>query len=408
MNYLRPCIPSGSGLEKDTEGDDPSIWLPACIAEVEKLAARCKTIASKVGDNLVKQGGHTNRDDSETSLDKNNVINCCRQLRKAVTVAQSHMETLEKKIVRRYTKTYGSAVEIEVDSSSDSSDSCLPNNENSPSDKRLVLKIKNFRGSNRSGSKQDYYAEIRGSPSSHQEVTQSVSSAENNKLTNEKKPKTSRRTTNTGDNQTEPLNDACSNLFGAKHLEKSQAEVNAVKLKPVDTTDFHSSDFDPLELLEASSTITEMDDEEVKCGMSAYSPSLKQEKPTETVSSKNKESQLKQKNLDTNQKAREDLLRDSSEDSDDSLVDLKVIKSPHIKKTLKRNRALTNDAKLQSECAVVVNRITETVSFQLQSLLSFFFVVAVVFILHSSLICSHFFFLYHRLQKVMSNPKMRS
>ena len=361
---LRQSIPSASGADADSKEDDPSIWLPACIAEVEKLAVRCKTIASKVGNNW--RSGDINREDSETSLDKNKVVNCCRELRKAITDAQSHMVTLEKKIVKRYTRTYGSTVEIEVDSSSDSSDSStsLPNSGNTPSDKRLVLKIKNFRESKRPGSEQDYYAEIRGSPNVQQGATQSVSRADN------KIPKISKQTANLEDSKIESLYNACSNLSDAKHLKESQL-ADAVRLEPVDSTDFHSSDFDPLELLESGPTITEIDDSEVKCRLSTNSPSFKRKKQLEAFPSKGKESKLKQTSLDENEKARRELLKDSSDDSEDSSIDLKVSKNPRLKKTSKRSRNPIGDTKLSSECAVVVDKIAGTVSLQLHFTLPF-------------------------------------
>ncbi|XP_059350722.1 transcriptional regulator ATRX homolog isoform X2 [Daphnia carinata] len=59
-----------------------------------------------------------------------------------------------------------------------------------------------------------------------------------------------------------------------------------------------------------------------------------------------------------NEKARQQLLKDST-DSDDSLAELKL--SPRVKRTKKRSRiplGLEDDPKLKAECAVVVNRIT--------------------------------------------------
>ncbi|XP_046442812.1 transcriptional regulator ATRX homolog isoform X3 [Daphnia pulex] len=62
--------------------------------------------------------------------------------------------------------------------------------------------------------------------------------------------------------------------------------------------------------------------------------------------------------IDLNEKARLELLRESS-DSDDSLAELKL--SPRVKRTKKRRSiplGLEDDPKLKAECAVVVNRIT--------------------------------------------------
>jgi hypothetical protein len=65
--------------------------------------------------------------------------------------------------------------------------------------------------------------------------------------------------------------------------------------------------------------------------------------------------------IDLNEKARLELLRESS-DSDDSLAELKL--SPRVKRTKKRRSiplGLEDDPKLKAECAVVVNRITNLV-----------------------------------------------
>ena len=365
MNGFHPWFSTADSSIAVTEEDDtePSVWLPACIAEVEKLATRCKTIAAKVGNNWVKQGAaEVSTVVAEASdLDKAKVVDCCRQMRqfaKAVTAAQTHMEMLEKKIVRRYTRTYGSAMEIEVDSNSDSeASSSHSNSDTAPSvqSEKIVLKIKNFREDNR---KQDYYAEIRNSPN----LRQGGANVENNKI-----PKIS-------DDGNADVEDKVSEAFYDSSSTLSNMATNAVPIKReiIDCADFSSNklsescghdDWDPLELLESGPKVTEMDNnDEVKSGTSS-SPVLKRKG---TGSSKEKGSKLKLQNSDEkkNESARQDLLKDSSDDSDDIVLDVKKTSSPRIKKTSKRSRTVRKDPKLTSECVVA---LTDLVSLQLHN-----------------------------------------
>lgn len=65
----------------------------------------------------------------------------------------------------------------------------------------------------------------------------------------------------------------------------------------------------------------------------------------------------------TNEKLRRELLKDSSEESDDSCPEFNS--SPRVKRTLKRNRSvpaeLEDDPKLKAGCAVVLDRIDKLV-----------------------------------------------
>ncbi|KAI9562242.1 hypothetical protein GHT06_013207 [Daphnia sinensis] len=89
------------------------------------------------------------------------------------------------------------------------------------------------------------------------------------------------------------------------------------------------------------------DDVMDKSNMTTASPTAKSFNPNQSSSTQ-----------DLNEKARQQLLKDST-DSDDSLAELKL--SPRVKRTKKRSRippGLEDDPKLKAECAVVVNRIT--------------------------------------------------
>lgn len=153
-------------LNSPTTGDatDPAIWLPSIISEAEKLATYCKILATKVGNSWSKdcadsggEGSSSGRRDKES--DKLKVINCCRKLRKAVTTTRFNMKLLEKRMVTKYEQKYGNATDIDVELRSEAASS---KRESSPRlGKRLIVKFKNFReGSN----KEDYYAEVRESP----------------------------------------------------------------------------------------------------------------------------------------------------------------------------------------------------------------------------------------------------
>ncbi len=138
-------------------GDPLSIdWLPACVAEAEQLAQRCQSFVLKARELLpLDQSAQVNASHSEPTRSK--VVECCRQLRRAVSTARSSMVQLDKKIVRNYRRAYGSSADIAVPH--DDASGVSPATDSSA--KRLVLKIKNFREANL---KDDYYAEIRGSP----------------------------------------------------------------------------------------------------------------------------------------------------------------------------------------------------------------------------------------------------
>ena len=147
------------------DATDPAIWLPSIISEAEKLATYCKVLATKIGNNWSKdcadsggEGSSSGRRDKES--DKLKVINCCRKLRKTVTTTRLNMELLEKRMVTKYEQKYGNAADIDVDVHSKASNS---KQGSSPRfGKRLIVKFKKFREGN---NEEDFYAEVRESPS---------------------------------------------------------------------------------------------------------------------------------------------------------------------------------------------------------------------------------------------------
>ena len=335
----------------EDDNNEPSVWLPACITQVEKLAADCKLLASKVNSIWTKETSGT---EQSNSLDKAKVLSCCRQLRRAVATAQSNMKMVEKKIVRKYTRTYGSAADIDIDSDSDSESESYSNS-NALSPQRLVLKIKNFREANR---KQDYYAEIRGSPNLT-EVCKDVRQTGNDKTaTSEMSDALERNNLNLVDDETEPYNDTSS--------EKSI--TSAATEKQINTLQSDSCEWNPLSLLETESNAVnskEMALDKSSPDHSCSKPSAEPDSDklgasSQSAKSKDKATKLKsEKHLDKNESARRNLLNDSSSDSDDSLIDVKVL-SPRFKRTSKRNQrrvAKSDEVTLNSECAVGLDKI---------------------------------------------------
>lgn len=435
---------------------DPAVWLPAIINEAEKLATYCKVLATKVGNNWNKDRASVNGDQPRTysrqekDLSKCKVIDCCRKLRKAVVTTQLNMQLLEKKLVQKYEQKYGNASEIEVESrpeASTSAQDAVPQ-----TGKRLIVKIKSFREDNR---KQDYYAEIRNSPSSSptgkvlvpqspQHSVGSVSSLATIPISEKGTPS---RVGSKGDDDILPMLtnvndeneaqtgieddidadsdrffDTCSELPDENVANSDEPyPIDDVVLDPLSSS--NSSALQPnklkkrvsvgevkvnpqtpslLRTYKRNSTKSNQPHLDVKhqgltCDNTLPSPSTQKSgvlnsqndapKPLTKLEADLNDTDDSNKSLtketpssnerknrgalsgtvtekcnplteNINEKARQELLRNSS-DSDDSLAEIKL--SPRVKKTKKRSRLPffdSDDPKLKAECAVVVSRIT--------------------------------------------------
>ncbi len=474
INFLFFCSRkslSRRSLQATNVSSDPSIWLPAIISEAEKLATYCKVLASKVGASWSKE---TEETDGGLCLEnKDKVINYCRKLRKAVVTTRLNMKLLEEKMVCRFEQNYGNSADIEVDQHESS---ILKQDSSSKVGKRLIVKIKNFREAN---SKQDYYAEVRESPSpfSGNPNLSTYSRKSIGSLSSQAtiphcpSPLPTQEQSNDSDASTEaeaqpqpnaaeetrlpvvddPIEndeffDAFSELVESKQTVGRQSSVerdHKLSLEPFQgkflTTETNSispdmfaaneidddSDLEnsantvPLDHIQPKVEVSNVDREDVdakqdakivttpspsagshrespntdtpsltgtgkkpfKSKLSRSKPSSKERAspnfvpasndevvnstlrtstPVTSQSSKSSKSAALSE-LDLNEKARRELLRDSSE-SDDSLAELKL--SPRVKMTKKRcniPQGLEDDPKLKAECAVVVNRITNLV-----------------------------------------------
>ena len=391
-----------------SEAADAAAWLSSCVIEAEKLTTRCKSLARKAGEILAKGTGHSNHpidkmDEAGISAaqdsDKIRVVQCCRQLRKAVSATNFALKMLDKKIVRNYKRTYGSTSEIEDADSVSGAGNSAQSGDGDPSSKRLVLKIKNFRdaGTKKQG-RHDYYAEIRGSPQVSSKDKTKVSRNSDTVTTVKAEPQVERSQPEGEDgDDSDQFFDTCSTGNPLTDDQSNDATPRPKTGPSIKTENLQSSramddscgndweQFDPLSGLRADSlpsggadkVKTEPEPEEVKeatslNGSNVPSSSRNGRKSRREPSSSSSPSKSDiSKSMDPSEKARRALLAESSsgDDSDVSLSDFSHFDSPNTKKSKERKckreflaKTPDIDMKLNSECAVVVRRIVDVVS----------------------------------------------
>ena len=339
-----------------------------------------------------------------------------------MATAQMNMKLVDKKIVGKYKQTYGSSVDIDVESEEMSSQSA----DQSPSSKRLVLKIKNFRESKK---KDDYYAEIRDSPLLRSEAAQNNDRAEKVCLKTGIKTENSSRVNVPGSDSEDHFYESCSDL-----LDSVAANISGVKSEPNDRDGSNmrdpiapsspGNDWDSFIGLQAEQSepaidqsassarfhsapdprrasdnckaandwdsfipAVKMEKEEVDANVNNSSSTRQTPQPKSTPdkeekrysgsakkssaekNSSSKSSPAKSRDgLSANEKARRQLLgqnMDSSSGSEsEDIFESLSSGSRKVKKTKTSSLDLDmkGDIKLKSECAVVVNRVADLVS----------------------------------------------
>ena len=383
---------------------DPTVWLPTIISEAEKLASTLKSLAAQLGSSWIKASSSSRIGDREQEeLERKKVTDCCRKLRTAVTVTQMKIKKLDKKMVSRYSQSYGSAAELDAHSET----SISPRR-----DERLLLKIKNFR---EAGREEGYYAEIRASPLNTTESRSDKKATNDSRISRSKTDDLKKATSPVPTASEESSSSDIQQLqCTSPHVVESIEEVNPLELSPMD---LQNEDEEEIEQMVVDSNEMPLKDTQIsvkkapdlkstnqpqrnstKAKMSAVnvseengskedasitSPPVTPKRPAsglqeaEELSTNSGEKQLTsvsnserkpfrlklkvKRSVDLNAKARHELLNDS-EDSDDSLGDLSL--SPRVKKTPKRNRSISlglDDPKLKAECAVVIERINNPV-----------------------------------------------
>lgn len=403
-----------SPAQSDTS--DPANWLPAIISEAEKLATYCKMLASKIGSSLLKdEAGHDEGTSKAKELDKTKVIDCCRRLRKAVFTTRTNMKNLENRMVTKFEQKYGNAKDIDVEQLSEAS--------SSKSNKRLVVKIKNYREAN---SDQGFYAELRDSPSptlanrAPKRASGSISSLaaapQSSSLTETEQSVTSDSLPVNEKSQLAIINesanlddsdvfyDTCSELIDERvvdnvpksdrfDLTETQNDENLVDSNLSSQDTIKAEDFlndentANNEIPESKNMKSALSSEMASAGTSnkvsttAAKTRVKEtssspvfvDASSKTCSRLDSASNAKttsSSSIDFNEKARRELMCDS--DSDDSLPDIQL--SPRVKLTKKRDRPTLpdlDDPKLKAECAVIVNRINDLVRKQFHDFIKF-------------------------------------
>ena len=374
------ALPTSSSTEDDltdAEFQKASVWLPACIAEAEKLAAYCKSMATKANNVWLRTAenganglGSSNEDaDSE----KLTVIKCCRNLRKAVATAQSNMNLLEKKIVHNYQRSYGTTAEIDLTDADNDNDSvsCASSSHTTtaggdPLPKRLVLKIKNFREASK---KEDYYAEIRGSPLALRDKAGGSSKVPPARPETEEKHVHSNETDAANRSQSQ-LESTTDDNYENDELDASKVsaalpsavQVSQMKKEPSLVSLSQTPAVNGSKVASATRAIKE----EPEPASPAFSVLASSTADSETLCSSTLTGSAKR-----DAKARAQLLKSSSEAESDENFELdaplnKAQKNKKVKKMRPKKDEAVNvatDPKLNSECAVVVMRILDSVTF---------------------------------------------
>uniref|UniRef100_A0A0P6GYP7 ATP-dependent helicase ATRX n=1 Tax=Daphnia magna TaxID=35525 RepID=A0A0P6GYP7_9CRUS len=316
MIAIKPCV---GPIMAAVDSNDPTVWLPNMIDDVEKLADHCKKLVTKIRSSWAKENVGSDRKSKNSDrlakeTDKVAVVDCCRQLRKAVTTTNFSMKLLEKKMITKFKKKYGTTTDIDIDLSLEKSNS---KGESARREgKANKLKIRNFTKRN---SEQDHVGEsVECSPSDAPHAFPSECFLD---------LATSHDTTLLRTKKSSDVNDKSP---------KKEATPKLIRANP-SPMECTSDNILPEKSKSKTATSSNRD---LKC-LGSVEPST----------------------LDPNQKARRDLLKDSTDsdlsnslDSDISLAELKL--SLHGKKK-RRNSCLPvkDDPKLKCKCVVLLNRI---------------------------------------------------
>lgn len=316
----RPCV---GPILAAVDSNDPTVWLPNMIDDVEKLADHCKKLVTKIRSSWSKENVGSDRksknsDGLAKETDKVAVVDCCRQLRKAVTTTNFSMKLLEKKMITKFKKKYGTTTDIDIDLSLEKSNSKRESARREG--KANKLKIRNFTKRN---SEQDHVGEsVECSPSDAPHAFPSECFLD---------LATSHDTTLLRTKKSSDVNDKSTKKEATPKLIRSIPS-------PMECT---SDNILPENSKSETATSSIRD---LKC-LGSVEPSA----------------------LDPNQKARQDLLKDSTDsdlsnslDSDISLAELKL--SLHrIKKRRNSCLPVKDDPKLKCKCVVLLNRIPNSV-----------------------------------------------
>ncbi|KAI9553415.1 hypothetical protein GHT06_021318 [Daphnia sinensis] len=304
------------------DSNDPAVWLPNMIDNVEKLADHCKKMVTKIRSSWSKENEGSERkgersDRLARETDKIAVIHCCRKLRKAVTTTHFSMKLLEKKMITKFKKKYGTATDIDIYLPFEKSNSKRV----SAQDKANEFKIRNF--TKKDNERENFGESVECSSSLASNAQQTLPSECFHDLTTS---------------------------YDKTHLQtKKSSDVNDKAIKE-----------------EASPKLIKATSSPMEC----YSDGISKAKSKSLIETSNNRvskcfDSVEQSVLDLNQKARRDLLKDST-DSDPSFsesdINLAQLKLSLRAKTKGRNSCLPvkDDPKLKCECVVVLNRITNT------------------------------------------------
>ncbi|XP_057378575.2 transcriptional regulator ATRX-like [Daphnia carinata] len=313
----RPCV---EPILAAVDANDPAVWLPNMIDKVENLAEHCKKLAAKIRSGWAKENEEIQRKGNRSDCvaketDKFAVIDCCRKLRRTVTKTHFNMKLLEKKIITKFKKTYGTITDIDIDVSREKSNSKLKSA--SQEDKTNVFKIHGF--PDRDREREDFCESVECSPSLASNAPHALPLECFRDLANSY-DKTPSRTKKSSD------------VNGKATKEEAAPELSQTEC----TNDSHS-------VAKSNSKMATLSNQNSKC-LGSFEPST----------------------LDLNEKARRDLLKDStdsdsthSSDSDMSLAQLQLTLRG---KTNSRHSSVPSkdDPKLKCQCVVILNRITDT------------------------------------------------
>lgn len=293
------------------------------IDEVEKLSKYCNVLARKMRTTWSTDNENSKRKSQQSAppgkeTDKTAVIGCCLQLRKAVSTTHFNMKSLEKKMLTKFKKTYGTTADIDLHPEKSSP-------KRKPTGRESMAAIVKMCNVTEKYSEQDCSAQIEGfSPSFASHTLDALSSKYS-------------------------PNGAISHYESSSRTKK-RADVN-VKAAEKEST--------PIRIKATPNSVERTSDSILPAKSNSKTMSFELE--SKYLDSDEPPTQ------DLNQKARRGLLKDSSDsdsllssDLDINLSQLEI--TSRVKAKSRNYPASMDDPKLKFECAVVINRITDAVS----------------------------------------------